>query len=130
MAEVDTVFDCVSMVFRAREVHADVVPSLAGIGWGGGVGSCVGNGVGLLDHDRFFPEDWFWDYEGRCDLISRMWHQAVLIKCYEHVIVEGTAARYHLSRVLGEDSASRTRCTEGSWFRWKEVREERIGGID
>jgi hypothetical protein len=24
--------DCVSMVFRAREVHADVVPSLAGIG--------------------------------------------------------------------------------------------------
>ncbi|KAG6752880.1 hypothetical protein POTOM_042920 [Populus tomentosa] len=40
------------------------------------------------------------------DLISRMWHQAVLIKCYEHVIVEGTAARYHLSRVLGEGSAS------------------------
>ncbi|KAJ6888295.1 hypothetical protein NC652_029363 [Populus alba x Populus x berolinensis] len=36
------------------------------------------------------------------DLISRMWHQAVLIKCYEHVIVEGTAAIYHLSRVLGE----------------------------
>lgn len=41
-----------------------------------------------------------------------MWHQAVLIKCYEHVIVEGTAARYHLSRVLGDDSASRTRCKE------------------